>query len=91
MFPLQAPFHAGLRHDDAVQRKSPTAIFEARNACPFACRHIEKLFGASVEGQPGVSHLCRPFTEQFILCDFLKAFPEGVSCAEISVVSEEEA
>jgi hypothetical protein len=40
---------------------------------------IEKLFGASVEGQPDVNHLRQPFTEQFILWHFLKAFPEGLS------------
>jgi hypothetical protein len=58
--------------------------------CPLADTS-RSIFGASVEGQPEVSHLRRPFTEQFILCHFLKAFPEGVSSTEISLASEDEA
>jgi hypothetical protein len=81
-----------LRHDAAVRRKSLIAVFEARNPALSVCRLIEQLFfGASVEGQSEVNHLRRTFTEQFIICDFLKAFPEGVSSNEISVASKDEA
>jgi hypothetical protein len=62
-----------------------------RNLGSSLVEAIEKFFGASVEGQPEVSHLRRHFTEQFILGYFRKAFPEGISFTEISLVSENEA